>query len=212
MIENPFLQVTYLQLAEYVEAAARSGHTADAASTARTITAMADASGTAWLRGIDQRCQALVADEAHAEEFFRHSIELLGTADVPADFGRAHLLYGEWLRRLKRRRDAREHLRTAVEIFDRINAPAFAARARTELAATGEKSNKRQKLAGVEMSPREAAVAFMAADGKTNAEIGAALFISTNTVDYHLRKVFGKLGISSRRQLTERFDDAIRPS
>jgi DNA-binding CsgD family transcriptional regulator len=90
--------------------------------------------------------------------------------------------------------------------------PRSAARARTELAATGEKINKRQKVAGVEMSPREAAVAFMAADGKTNAEIGAALFISTNTVDYHLRKVFGKLGISSRRQLTERFDDAIRPS
>jgi len=212
MVEEPFLQVTYLQLADYVEAAARSGHRAEAAATSQTISAMAEASGTTWLRGVDQRCQALLADEAHAEELFTRSIELLDAANVPADCGRAHLLYGEWLRRRKRRRDAREQLRVAVEIFDRINAPAFSARARNELVATGEKIKNRQKVAGVEMSPREAAVAFMAADGKTNAEIGAALFISTNTVDYHLRKVFGKLGVSSRRQLAERFDDAIRPS
>jgi DNA-binding CsgD family transcriptional regulator len=131
---------------------------------------------------------------------------VLGAADVPADLGRAHLLYGEWLRRMKRRRVAREQLRAAVEIFDRIEAPSFAERARGGLAATGEKVSKREFVGGVEMSSQEGAIARMAAEGKTNAEIGAALFISTNTVDYHLRKVFQKLGISSRRQLADRFD------
>jgi DNA-binding CsgD family transcriptional regulator len=205
MIATPFLQVTYHQLADYVEAAIRSGQPDDAAPAARDIAAMAAASGTPWLSGLDHRCRALLAVDADAESHYLQAIELLGNADVPGDFARAHLLYGEWLRRMKRRRDARTQLRTAVEIFDRIEAPAFAQRARTELAATGERISERQIVAGVEMSPREAAVAQMAAAGNTNAEIGAALFISVNTVDYHLRKVFSKLGVSSRRQLAERF-------
>jgi DNA-binding CsgD family transcriptional regulator len=166
---------------------------------------MAAGSRTSALLGLDQRCQALLASDGHAEDHYRRAIELLGAAGTPADLGRAHLLYGEWLRRMKRRRDAREHLRSAIAFFERIEAPAFAHRARTELAATGERTSERRVVAGVAMSPQEAVVARMAADGRTNAEIGATLFISTNTVDYHLRKVFAKLGVSSRRQLAERF-------
>ena len=205
MIEAPFLHVTYLQFADYVEAALRSGHAGDATDIANKLATLAAASPTPWLAGLDRRCRALLADDADAEGHFVDAIEFLSAADVPADLGRAHLLYGEWLRRMKRRRDARTQLRTAVEIFDRIDAPTFGRRARTELAATGEAMTQRQVVAGVEMSPREAAVARMAAEGSTNAEISGCLFISTNTVDYHLRKVFQKLGISSRRQLAERF-------
>ncbi len=205
MIDAPFLQVTYLQLANYVEASIRSGHTDDAVETTSRITAMAEASGTPWIRGLDQRCRALVCDDDSAEEHYLSAVELLSTANVRVDLGWAHLLYGEWLRRMKRRRDARRHLRTAIDAFDRFEAPAFAQRARTELAATGAPTSERQLVAGVEMSARELSVAELAAAGHTNAEIGATLFISANTVDYHLRKVFGKLGVSSRRQLTEHF-------
>lgn len=203
MIEPSFWQVTYVRLADYVEATVRSGHLPEAEATANTLADMASVSGTTWLRGLDQRCRALLAPDDAAEAHYRAAIELLSAADVPVDLGRAHLLYGEWLRRSKRRRDAREQLRAAIDIFDRTQATAFAERARAEHAATGEKMNSRQVVAGVEMSAQEAAIARMAAEGKTNAEIGAALFISTNTVDYHLRKVFGKFGISSRRQLAK---------
>lgn len=106
---------------------------------------------------------------------------------------------------MRRRRDARKQLGCAIDIFDRIQAPAFGERARAELSATGVKAHTRHVVSGVELSSQEAAVAQMAAAGKTNAEIGTALFISANTVDYHLRKVFGKLAISSRRQLSEHF-------
>ena len=106
---------------------------------------------------------------------------------------------------MKRRRHAREQLQCAIDIFDRIEAPAFGERARAELSATGAKVQDRHVVSGIELSAQEAAVAQLAATGKTNAEIGTALFISTNTVDYHLRKVFGKLAISSRRQLSDHF-------
>ncbi|WP_319452605.1 MULTISPECIES: helix-turn-helix transcriptional regulator [unclassified Mycobacterium] len=205
-MDAPLLQVTYIRLADYVEASARSGQLDDAQRTARQLTTMAEASPTPALRGLDHRCRALLASDADAEAHYAQAIDQLAAADRPADLGRAHLLYGEWLRRRKRRRDARSQLHTAVGIFDRIGAPAFAKRARNELAATGEKVSELHVVAGVEMSPREAAVAQLAAAGHTNAEIGATLFISANTVDYHLRKVFGKLGVSSRRQLAERFD------
>lgn len=205
MLATPFLHPSYLQLPDVVEAAVRSDHTADAGIAADRISAMAAASGTPWIRGLDQRCRALLAPTDTAEAHYLSAIALLTDADTPADLGRAHLLYGEWLRRRRRRRDARTQLHTAIELFDRIEAPSFALRARNELAATGEKARERQTWGGVEMSPQEAAVARMAATGRTNAEIAAAMFISANTVDYHLRKVFGKLGVSSRRQLSERF-------
>lgn len=207
MIDAPFLQVTYHQLADYVEAAVRSDHADEARRGGEAIAVLADASGTAWIRGLDQRCRALLADINDAEQHYRAAVEWLSESHTPVDLGRAHLLYGEWLRRNRRRRDARTHLRAALDVFDRVNAPTFAERARTELAATGEKVGDRSLVAGVEMSPREATVAHLAAAGSTNAEIGASLFISTNTVDYHLRKVFAKLGVSSRRQLADRFRD-----
>lgn len=206
-IAERFVQVTDHQLADYVEAAARSGHLDDARREAARISVVAQASATPWISGLDQRCQALLADNADSEPHYQRAIELLGHAHTPSDLARAHLLYGEWLRRRKRRREARANLHAAVEIFDRINAPALAHRARTELAATGEKISERRLVGGVKMSTREATVARMAADGATNSEIAATLFISTNTVDYHLRKVFGKLGLSSRRQLAERLGD-----
>jgi DNA-binding CsgD family transcriptional regulator len=206
IMDAPLLQVTYIRLADYVEASARSGHLDDAQRTARQLTTMAQASPTPALRGLDHQCRALLASDADAEAHYMQAIDQLAAADRPADLGRAHLLYGEWLRRQKRRRDARSQLHTAIGLFDRIEAPSFAKRARNELAATGEKVRERHVVAGVEMSPREAAVAQLAAAGHTNAEIGATLFISANTVDYHLRKVFGKLGVSSRRQLAERFE------
>ncbi|MET0897143.1 MAG: LuxR family transcriptional regulator [Mycobacterium sp.] len=203
---RPFLHVTYLQLADLVEAAVRSGHLDKARSTAATVTAMAAANPTPWLRGLDHRCRALLAADDAAAEHYTTAIGFLEAAAAPMDLGRAHLLYGEWLRRKKRRRDAREHLRRACEIFGQIEAPSFTRRARTELEATGEQGADRQLLGGVAMTAREAAVAKMAAAGATNAEIAATLFITANTVDYHLRKVFQKLGVSSRRQLVERFN------
>lgn len=205
VVDAPLLQVAYIRYADFVEAAARSGHDLDAHRISDRISAMAVANGTPLLRGLDQRCQALLASDQDAEFHYLRAIDFLDGAQVPSHLGRAHLLFGEWLRRMKRRRDAREHLRRAIAIFDGIEAQAFADRASAELAATGDRTSDRQLIGGVEMSPQEAAVARMAAEGRTNAEIGATLFISTNTVDYHLRKVFAKLGVSSRRQLTERF-------
>lgn len=205
LVARPFLQVTYLQLADFAESAYRTGHLEAATETAATLSRMADVNDAAWLHGLDHRCRALLDDD---EQHYQLAVDLLSTVSVPMELGRARLLYGEWLRRRKRRRAARVELRAALEIFERIEATAFAERARAELAATGESPAQRESVAGVEMSPREAAVAGMAAGGATNAEIAASLFISVNTVDYHLRKVFGKLGVSSRRQLSERFRTA----
>ena len=192
-------------LADYVEAALRSGHREAACAAAERISLIAAAAATPWICGLDHRSRALLAVDSEAEQHFRNAIATLTAVDVPCDLGRAHLLYGEWLRRRKRRRDAREHLRAAIDLFDSVGATEFGRRAANELAATGEKATGRAVVAGVQMSPQEAAVARMAADGSTNAEIAAMLFISSNTVDYHLRKVFGKLNVSSRRQLAERF-------
>ncbi|RHA38624.1 helix-turn-helix transcriptional regulator [Cellulomonas rhizosphaerae] len=203
MIERPFLQVTYGQLPDYVEAAVRSGHVAAARETADQLDAFARASGTPWIRGLAARSAALLAPPDEAEALYLAAIGWLGRSATPADLARAHLVYGEWLRREKRRVDAREHLRVAVAAFERIEAPAFARRAATELAATGEHVPPRGDGASVDLTPREATIARRAAAGETNAEIGAALFISANTVDYHLRKVFRKLGVTSRRQLAQ---------
>ena len=150
------------------------------------------------------RSRALVTEGAAAEPLYRAAIEALEPTDIDIERARSHLLYGEWLRRERRRRDAREQLTVALELFERSGAPAFAERARSELSATGLNAESAVQPQSLGLTSRELTVARMAASGSTNAEIGATLFISANTVDYHLRKVFQKLRISSRRQLTER--------
>ena len=205
LIDDPFLQVTPFQYPDFVEAAVRSGHPGEAPALVETLTAMAEANGSAWTRGVAIRSRALTAPDSEAEPHYRSAIETLRSAGIEVDSARAHLLYGEWLRRRKRRREAREHLRIAMKSLEQAGARPFAQRARTELEATGERVTSEPDR-GFDLTSQEATVARLAAQGRTNAEIGASLFVSPNTVDYHLRKVFQKLGISSRRQLVDHLD------
>ncbi|RZS60355.1 AAA family ATPase [Xylanimonas ulmi] len=203
LVDDPFLQVTPLELPSFVEAATRSGHAEEAVAHVERLEELADANGSAWARGVAQRSRALIADEP--QEHFVAAVRTLAQGvGYPIELARAHLLYGEWLRRVRRRREAREHLYAALEIFERELAPVFAQRARNELAALGEQSPQVGGRGDLGLTPQQMTVAEMAAAGQTNAEIAAALFLSANTVDYHLRKVFQRLGISSRRQLAER--------
>ena len=142
-----------------------------------------------------------MADDQRAEELYLEAIDLLGRTRMAVDLARAHLLYGEWLRRQRRRRDARGQLRTAYELFASFGMEAFAERARVELEATGEHARKRTVETRGDLTPQEAQIARLAGEGLTNAEIGARLFISKHTVEYHLRKAFAKLGINSRTKL-----------
>ena len=156
---------------------------------------------TEWALGIEARIRALLGDGEAAESCYRESIERLGRTRVRAQLARAHLLYGEWLRRERRRGEAREQLRTAHDMLDAMGMNAFAERARHELQATGETARKRTVGPPRELTAQEAQVARLARDGLSNPQIGARLFISSRTVQYHLSKVFTKLGISSRAQL-----------
>ena len=151
--------------------------------------------------GLTARSQALVSEGESAEALFGESLSRLARAAGPFDLARAHLLYGEWLRRDRRRVDAREQLRTAHQMFETIGAEAFAERSRRELLATGDRARKRSVETLDELTAQEVQVARMARDGLSNPEIGARLFISPRTVKYHLQKVFTKLGISSRHEL-----------
>ena len=160
----------------------------------------AGASGTDWGLGALANAQALLADDEHADGLFTEAIERLERTQVVVHLARARLCYGEWLRRVNRRIDARTQLSGAYEMFTRMGAEGFAERARRELVATGEKVRK-QSATGDELTAQEAQIARLAGDGLTNQEIAAQLFISTHTVEWHLRKVFVKLGITSRRQL-----------
>jgi DNA-binding CsgD family transcriptional regulator len=188
-------------LTELVEAAARSGVTELAADALERLSAMTRASGTDWALGIEARSGALLNEGDAAERLYLEALDRLGRTSIRVELARAHLLYGEWLRRERRRLDAREQLRAAHEMFTGMGAEAFADRAARELLATGERARKRTVETREDLTPQEAQIARLARDGLSNPEIGARLFISPRTVEYHLHKVFSKLNISSRTQL-----------
>jgi DNA-binding CsgD family transcriptional regulator len=188
-------------LAELIEAAARSGASDEASAALRQLGERTSAAGSEWALGIQARSRALLSDGPAADALYREAIDRLGRTRIAFHLARAHLVYGEWLRREQRRAEAREYLRAAHDMFGRFGAAAFAERTRRELQATGETVRKRTVDTPDVLTVQEAQVARLAAEGHTNPEIGAQLFISPRTAEYHLRKVFSKLGISSRRQL-----------
>jgi DNA-binding CsgD family transcriptional regulator len=188
-------------LPELVEAAVRCDDSASAVAAHERLAPRARASATDLAHGIEARSRALVSEGPAAEAAFAEAIELLGRTRLRVHLARARLLYGEWLRREGRRVDAREQLRAAHELFSQFGVHGFAERARRELLATGETVRARTDEARDELTPQESEIARLAAEGHTNPEIGAQLFLSARTVEWHLRKVFAKLGISSRRQL-----------
>ena len=190
-------------LVELIEAAARIGKPELAVAPLGQLSQTIAASGTDWALGIDARSRALLTEGDAAEPLYRQAIERLARTRVRVELARAHLLYGEWLRRERRRLDARKQLRTAHELFSQFGMEAFAERARVELEATGEHARKRTVETRDDLTPQEAQISRLAADGATNQEIAAQLFISPSTVDYHLRKAFRKLGVKSRHQLRQ---------
>jgi DNA-binding CsgD family transcriptional regulator len=197
-------------LCELVEAGARSDQRQLASAALDRLSERTDASGTDWAKGLEARSRALLADDGRAEDLHLEAIERLGRSRMAADLARARLTYGEWLRRSRRRVDARQQLRSAYDTFALMGAGAFLERARRELLATGEKVRKRIDETRDELTPQEQQIARLARDGLTNPEIGAQLYISPRTVEWHLRKVFTKLGISSRKSLREVLPDSGR--
>jgi DNA-binding CsgD family transcriptional regulator len=203
--DTPELYVSMWALPELIEAAVRSGNPQLAVGAYERLAETARAGGTDFGLGIEARSHALVSEGGSADGLYREAIDLLGRTQLRPELARAHLLYGEWLRRQGHRSQARDQLRTAHGMFDEIGMEGFAERARRELLATGETARKRAAQAAVdasrELTAQEAQVARLARDGLSNPEIGARLFISSHTVQYHLSKVFAKLGITSRGQL-----------
>jgi len=193
-------------LYELVEAAVRGDQRERARAAADRLSGIAEASGSSWARGAAARSRALLASGHAAEDLYGEAIDLLSKTRMATHLARARLSYGEWLRRESRRVDARDQLRPAFDAFASMGVQAFAERARRELQATGEKVRRRGDDARVELTPQEEEIAHLARDGRTNPEIGAQLFIGARTVEWHLRKVFAKLDISSRRGL----DEALR--
>ena len=189
-------------LVELVEAGARSGAHDEAAAALRRLEERTGAAGTDWALGVQAWSRALLTEGHAAEPLYREAIERLERGRIAVHLARAHLVYGEWLRRENRRVDAREHLRAAYEMFRHSGAQAFAHRARRELSATGETARTRTDETRGVLTPQEAQIARLAREGLSNPEIGAQLFISPRTVQYHLHKVFAKLAITSRNQLS----------
>ncbi|MGO9784159.1 MAG: AAA family ATPase [Streptosporangiaceae bacterium] len=199
-------------MAELIEAAARTGRPGRAAAALHRLAEITSASGTDWALGLQARSRALLTSGEAAEPLYREAIERLGRTRVRTELARAHLVYGEWLRRHRRRVDAREQLRSAHEMLTAMGIEGFAERARRELIATGQTLRKRTIDTVDELTAQEAQIARLAREGHTNPEIGAELFISARTVEWHLRKVFTKLGISSRRELHAALPDLERAS
>jgi len=215
VFENDPAYTAEINLPELIEAAVRGGDREVAATAFETLSRRALAAGTPWGLGLRARCAALLAEDADAEDSYLESISQLERCQMAVDLARAHLLYGQWLRRAKRRRDARAELRTAHDMFARMGAERFAELAAAELLATGEHAAVRHAGAPETLTPQESRIADLATGGASNSEIAAQLFISPSTVDYHLRKVFRKLNVTSRTQLAVRLrsgQDAGSPS
>jgi DNA-binding CsgD family transcriptional regulator len=193
--------VSMWALPELVEAAARSGDAGLARDVLERLAGTTRPCGTDWALGIEARCRALLSHGPAADELYREAIDRLSRTRLRPELARAHLLYGEWLRREGRRAEAREQLRTAHDTFAAIGMEAFAERTRRELIATGETPHRRGVETVTALTAQEALIARLARDGRTNPEIGAQLFLSARTVESHLRKIYAKLGISSRREL-----------
>jgi DNA-binding CsgD family transcriptional regulator len=189
-------------LVELIEAGVHNGRREEAAAALDRLSERTRASGTEWALGIEAGSRALLSEGEDAEALYREAVERLARSRGVVHLARARLLYGEWLRRENRRVDAREQLRAAHELFSEVGGEGFAERARHELLATGETARRRTDDTRGMLTPQEAHIARLARDGLSNPEIGAQLFISPRTVQYHLRKVFLKLEVSSRSQLS----------
>lgn len=191
-------------LPELIQAAVCCGNREVAARAFATLDKRTRAAGTAWALGLRARCLALISEGERAEQAYVEGISQLERSRAAVDLARAHLLYGQWLRRAKRRREARRELRTAEAMYDGMGAEGFAANARDELRASGERARSRSPETEFDLTLQEARVANLAAEGSTNTEIAEQLFISRRTVEYHLGKVFRKLGVRSRSQLVHK--------
>jgi DNA-binding CsgD family transcriptional regulator len=200
--ERQALYLRTFALPELVEAGMRSGQRARAQQALSELEETA-VSGTAWARGMLARSRALLSRGRPADRLYIEAIEQLRSCRAAPHLARAHLLYGEWLRRERRRRDARRQLRIAYQMFSSMGIAGFAGRAHDELAATGEHRAQRTVELRDVLTAQEARIARLAADGASNAEIGTQLFISPKTVEYHMHKVFTKLQITTRIQLTQ---------
>jgi len=196
---NPWMSMWALP--ELVEAAARIGDAGLSRAALRRLTETTRPAGTDWAFGIEARCRALLSEGAAADDLYREAIDRLSRTRLRPELARAHLLYGEWLRRQGRRVEARGQLRAAHAMLDEIGMAAFAERARRELIATGQKARKRSVETRDQLTPQEEQIARLARDGLSNPEIGAQLFLSARTVEWHLHKVYTKLGIGSRHEL-----------
>jgi DNA-binding NarL/FixJ family response regulator len=198
---TPELFISVWALPELMEAAIRSGNAELAPDALARLLESANASATDWGLGIAARSQALLSEGETTERLYREAIERLSRTRLRPELARAHLLYGEWLRREGQRLDAREQLRTAHDMLTAIGMEGFAERARRELLATGEKVRKRTVETPDQLTPQEEQIARLAGEGLSNPEIGARLYISPRTVEWHLHKVFAKLGVTSRQGL-----------
>ncbi|MCW2525742.1 MAG: ATP-dependent transcriptional regulator, MalT-like, LuxR family [Pseudonocardiales bacterium] len=197
-------------MAELIEAAARTDQIGRIGQTVHDLSEITTAANTDWALGVRSRCLALTSDGPNADALYRAAIEYLARSRAGLDLARTHLVYGEWLRRENRRVDAREHLRLAYERLNAMGVHGFAERARRELLATGQNSRKRGTEASSELTAQEIQIAVRARNGFTNSAIGNELFLSPRTIEWHLRKVFMKLGITSRKQLVTALVDTVR--
>jgi DNA-binding CsgD family transcriptional regulator/tetratricopeptide (TPR) repeat protein len=201
--EAPELFLSHWVLPELVESSVRSGNAEVGADVLARLTDGAEVAGTDWGLGVALRSRALLSEGVEAESAYRDAIDHLARTRLRPELARAHLLYGEWLRRENRRAQARAELRTAHHMLLVIGMEAFAERARIELVATGEKVRRRTVETRDQLTPQESQIARLARDGLSNPEIGARLFLSPRTVEWHLHKVFAKLGIGSRKELQD---------